>query len=167
MVWRGPAEWVVNELELEDASVRSRFDFELREPLEHVGAHVGDHQPLGSDLAPVLHQRPVVEVIGDALLVEVGLADEEVAVLGRLRERLGPLRVAGVRYDAAPDRKAKGVGGSPALVSNHVGRYRQGFERGRYVRLDLDDPGLEFSLDAGRAGEEDLHRLPQSLGETW
>ncbi len=141
-----------------------RFDLELRQPLEHVGAHVREDEPLRSDLAAVLHERPVVEVERDAFLVEIGLADEEVASLGCSGESFGPLGVPGVRENSARVLESKRVRGSAARVADFIRRHGEGAESARELGLHLDDPGLEFSLDPRGARKEDLHRLRQSLG---
>jgi hypothetical protein len=42
---------------------------------EHVGRHVGEHDPSGSELMFVVNEVGVAEVVGDNLVEVVGLCD--------------------------------------------------------------------------------------------
>src|SRR5919205_2509537 len=54
-------------LELEPLAVLRVFAVEAADPVEHLGAHVRDDEPLRAELRRVAHQRPVVEVVRNRL----------------------------------------------------------------------------------------------------
>src|SRR5579875_1388798 len=63
---------------------------------EHRGTEMGHDQAFCLQLRPVRHQRGQVGMVPDLSVVGVALADHQVGPSGRLHERTGPLRVAGV-----------------------------------------------------------------------
>ncbi len=68
---------------------------------QHVGAHMGDDEPLRAQLGQVIHEGAVVEVKLDRLVVEIGFRDQQVGALGGGDQAVGPLGVAGVGDDLA------------------------------------------------------------------
>ena len=64
--------------ENEFETIVRRLNVQLGQARQHVGTHVREYDPLAVELRPMLHQRCIVEVKGNPLLVEVSLADEEI-----------------------------------------------------------------------------------------
>src|SRR6478736_1193943 len=98
-------------------AVAGRLQLDFGRMGEHLVAHVSDHEAPCGEVRAVLCERLIVEVAGRLCLEEVALADEQVGLVGKLRERLGPLGVARIRDDLAGilDPEAVGHGGGRVL----------------------------------------------------
>src|SRR5712691_9942931 len=81
--------------------------------VEHVLAHVGQHEPTARQTPSVRGERRPIEVVSHLLVVEVGLAHEQVGARRCLHERVRPLGVPRVRDDLAavldPERIRRGA----------------------------------------------------------
>jgi hypothetical protein len=76
---------------------------------QHLGPQMGQDDPLGFELVPVLHDGRIVQMKWDGLAVEVALGDEQVGVLRQDGHEARPLAVARIGHDLAartdPDRR--------------------------------------------------------------
>ncbi len=131
---------------------KSPNSIEVRDPAQHLVAHVGQDEPAASKLRPVVHQRPVVEVMTVPLPYQVALADKEVGPVRNLDQSGGPLRIAGVCHDLLAADDAQRVGGGPAGVQNLIGRHRELSDSVGGPGLQLDKLEVKSQPDPGRPG---------------
>src|SRR5438552_15811661 len=104
-------------------------------------------------LCAVIHHRAIVELVLDGLLVEVGIADEEMRAARHLDQGVRPLGVAGISDYLLSTFNAQGVRRCAARVDHLVWRDSKGADRSHRVGGELDKPAIKSLLRLGGTGE--------------
>src|SRR5262249_31516729 len=121
---------------------------------------MGDDETLAVELGAMLHERRIVEMKRNALVVEVCFRDEYVGASNGRKEPFGPLRVARVDDRPTLELYAEGVGGCPAGVNDLVRRHTQGPHGARGTLGKLDELRFELPVRSPPTPQQALPPLP-------
>jgi hypothetical protein len=115
----------------DDETVFGAHEVDVIPPVQHVLVHVRENNPRTTDPVPILPQRLVIKVIGDLLLKEVRLADEDIGPVCHVDECVGPGAITRVGDALPPVLQSERVWWRGARVLDRVGRYRGRSDGGR------------------------------------